>query len=363
MSHTVKYLFAAACLFGLAGCGHAPSAVPDPVGGHMAGGQARTHLFNPLIQHVVIIVQENRSMDNLFNGFPGADTVRQGLRSNGATVPLRSETLVSADIAHSHKDFLIAFDSGRMDGFDLEKFDSTQHPLLPYSFVQQNAVQPYWDMAQQYVLADRMFQSNSGPSFPAHQYLIAGQSDNADNNPASHVWGCDAASTVRVPQLDSSGNQIPGGVYPCFNYMSLADILDAHALSWRYYAPAIGTSGGIWSAYDAVQQIRFSPDWTTKVVSPETNVLTDVQNGILANVTWVVPNRSDSDHASVNNGSGPDWVASVVNAVGTSPFWNSTAIFIVWDDWGGWYDHVRPQQLDVMGLGFRVPLIVVSPFA
>jgi len=99
------------------------------------------------------------------------------------------------------------------------------------------------------------------------------------------------------------------------------------------------------------------------VISPQTRILTDVANGQLAQVTWVVPDSSHSDHPGNNSTEGPDWVASVVNAIGSSPFWNTTAIFINWDDWGGWYDHVAPINIDNMGPGFRVPLIVVSPYA
>jgi phospholipase C len=83
----------------------------------------------------------------------------------------------------------------------------------------------------------------------------------------------------------------------------------------------------------------------------------------MAQVTWIVPDWLHSDHPGNNSDEGPDWVASIVNAIGASPFWNSTAIFIMWDDWGGWYDHVVPQSIDNMGPGFRVPLIVVSPYA
>ena len=134
-------------------------------------------------------------------------------------------------------------------------------------------------------------------------------------------------------------------------------------MPWRYYA---ASPKDIWSEYEAIRPIFYGPDWQTDIVAPETRILTDPSgaNGTLAAVTWVTPTWAESDHpGSGNAGEGPQWVASVVNAIGQSHFWNSTAIFIVWDDWGGWYDHVAPPQLDSMGLGFRVPLIVVSPYA
>jgi phospholipase C len=151
------------------------------------------------------------------------------------------------------------------------------------------------------------------------------------------------------------------GPFPCFSYETLADLLDAQNISWRYYAPSITNS---WSAYDAISQIRYSSDWTNDIIAPPQQFITDVQNGTLAQVTWIVPDWSYSDHAGAGStANGPDWVGNVVNAVGASQFWNSTAIFVTWDDWGGWYDHVPPPQVDTMGLGFRVPLIVISPYA
>jgi phospholipase C len=312
-----------------------------------------------LIQHVVVIVQENRTVDNLFNGLPGADTRRNG-RSGAGTVALAAEPLpFGGTLGHSHQDFVLADDSGRMDGFAKEARASQNNP---YSYVPESNVVPYWQLAEQYAFGDRMFQSNSGPSFPAHQYLIAGQSNLVDDNPTHSPWGCDSPAGTLAPQLSSSGKQL-AGVFPCFSYQTLADVLDARLIPWRYYAPQVNVPGGIWSAFDAIRQIRYGADWNADVITPQTRILTDVAAGELAAVTWVVPSAKASDHPGPTDGSGPDWVASVVNAIGNSPYWSTTAIVIVWDDWGGFYDHVAPRQLDEMGLGFRVPLIVVSPYA
>jgi len=221
---------------------------------------------------------------------------------------------------------------------------------------------PYWTLAKTFTFGDRMFQSNTGPSFPAHQYMIAGQSADADENPDG-TWGCDATATTRVALIGPNGTDLPG-VYPCFDYQTMGDVLDAKSITWKYYAPALNTSGDIWSAFQAIHHIRFGPDWTSNVISPPTQVLTDIEAGQLAQVTWIVPAASYSDHAGPGlTAEGPDWVASITNAIGASPFWDSTVIFITWDDWGGWYDHVNSPQIDTMGLGFRVPLIIVSPYA
>jgi phospholipase C len=347
-----------------AGCGgSARSAVPLPTT-MSAAQQSSALLRNSKIQHVVIIIQENRSVDNLFNGFPGADTVTTGVTHTGKIVPLKPRSLAyPGDPYHSHLAWEVDYRDGALNGFDILTVRN-QPRTFTYSYVPRSETRPIWDLATRFTFADRMFQSNTGPSFPAHEYLVAGQSALAAENPDSKgVWGCDSPpqTTVRV-LLPKTGDTIPGP-FPCFHYQTLADVLDAKGISWRYYAPRIGHDGFVWSAYQAVSQIRFGPDWSQKVISPETKILKDVARGDLAAVTWITPDSHNSDHAGSRRNSGPQWVASIVNAIGASPYWNSTAIFITWDDWGGWYDHVAPPSLDPMGLGFRVPMIVVSPYA
>src|SRR5262249_35157631 len=147
--------------------------------------------------------------------------------------------------------------------------------------------------------------------------------------------------------LTADGKEHPGP-FPCFDPQTLGDLMDMHGVTWHYYAPAIGDSGAIWSTFDAVSHIRQGPDWSQDVISPETNVLTDVMGGTLAQVTWVVPKAANSDHLKSTTTNGPQWVASIVNAIMASPFWPETVIFITWDDWGGLYDHVNPPKLDSM---------------
>jgi phospholipase C len=341
-----------ACLeLSLLGCGYSGNATPPA---HPLQAQK--------IKHIVIIMQENRSFDNMFNGFPGADTVQSGM-SHGKLVPLKPIPFEQGtDLDHTHPGWWKDWDNGLMDGFSHAK--SYPIPDLPYAYVPQDETVPYWTLAKEYTLGDRMFQSNSGPSFPAHQYMVAGQSELADENPGSKDWGCDAPSNARVALLGPNGTDLPG-VYPCFDYPTVADSLDAKGISWNYYAPGENNiSGYVWSAFQAVHHIRFGPDWNSNVVSPNTQVLTDIQNGKLAQVTWVVPQAAYSDHAAEEpTQEGPSWVGDIVNEIGASPFWDSTVVFIAWDDWGGWYDHVNPPQVDAMGFGFRVPVIVVSPYA
>jgi phospholipase C len=175
--------------------------------------------------------------------------------------------------------------------------------------------------------------------------------------------------TTKPPYYSApTGVEVPGP-FPCFRFDTIAQRLDEARISWAYYAPEIGVHGDIWSAFDAIWSVRYGADWVRNVRSPETRVLNDIAAGKLPSVAWVVPSAINSDHAGVTARTGPQWVASIVNAIGESPYWKSTIIVVVWDDWGGWYDHVPPPQLAdprtgaYEGLGFRIPMIVISPYA
>jgi phospholipase C len=350
---------------------HAPGSTPTPTATPTA---TPTPMTGPAgaIKHVVIIIQENRSFDNLFNGFPGANTAQSGITSTGATVQLKPAGLESSiDLDHSHLAWYRTYAGGKLY-FDIVS-GSGGTSLTPYSYVPASETAPYFALAKRYTLADDMFQSNTGPSFVAHQYLTAGSSqlnsgiyagDFVDENPVQLIgkWGCDLPKTATVDLLGPNGTDLPGP-FPCFDYPTLADELDAKNLSWKYYSAGLTTFGGIFSAFDAIYHIRYGPDWTNDVISPETQILSDVPAKGLPDVTWVTPSFADSDHPGSMSTTGPQWVTNVVNAIGASPDWKSTAIFVLWDDWGGWFDHVAPPQIDSMGLGFRVPLIVISPYA
>jgi phospholipase C len=336
-----------------------PSPTPPPVQGK--------------IKYVIIIVQENRSPDNLFHGLPGADIANSGTNSMGQVVPLQPVDITAPyDIDHSHSGFKTEYDGGLMNGWDLVNFKCPSNacsPLTAFGYVPPAEVQPYFTMAERYTFADRMFETNQGPSFPAHQFIISGTSTNAvgsnllasenpNYNPKANMLNCDGSNLSLVAMIDPSGSEATK-LQPCFDHPVLFDELDAKGVSWRYYD---SYSGGVWSAPDAISHIRFGADWSNVIV-PQTTVLTDIAAGQLRQVSWVIPSPAASDHALATDGSGPAWVASIVNAVGQSPYWQNTAIFITWDDWGGWFDHVTPQILNSYELGFRVPLIVVSPYA
>ena len=394
-AHPLSALLPAAALLVLGACsGPGPStrALPPP------GERGFSLRGVGKIAHVVVIVQENRSFDYLFHGFPGANTVDFGM-GHGRKYTLRPWGLEKPqDINHAHLQFIEDYDRGKNDGFDQEIrsfadgcpyprnhppcwifYTSRQRLQLAYAYAPRQEVAPYWTMARRYALGDATFASNNGPSYPAHQYLIAGQAAHVTELPNKTPWGCDGPSDnftfllkygVANPPVFSRRTGIEKrGPQPCFQYRTAADLLDAANVSWAYYAPDVVSSGGIWSAFDAIWPVRFGPDWARNVKTPETLIFNDVQNGTLPQVSWVVPAFVNSDHAGSRSTTGPQWVAAIVNAIGTSAYWKDTAIVVVWDEWGGWYDHVVPPQLRdprtgaYEGLGHRVGLIVISPYA
>jgi phospholipase C len=329
------------------------------------------------ITHVIYIVQENRSFDNLFQGYPGADTVSKGKISTGATVALKPVSLRAFYVIDHSAEAMFSACNGtsglpgthcRMNGFNNELNgggpSGVKYP--EYVYVPHNESKPYFDMAHEGVLADHMFQSNLDESFVSHQYIIAAQSNWAVDLPDSFYWGCEDGGTIQVPTITVK-RTIGHYESACFDYQTLGDELDKAKLSWRFYASQYGSAssgdGGTWSSYEAINHIYNGPDWKKDVISPNWKFITDVRAGKLANFTWITPVCDDSDHVNCPGGYGPSWVAALVNTVGKSKFWDSTAIFIQWDDWGGLYDHVKPPYLNRDSLGFRVPLIIMSPYA
>jgi phospholipase C len=362
-------------LQGCAGSAVGPVAAPVPVGGRVAPLAHRA--ASGKIQHVVVIVQENRSLDNLFPGFPGADTQAYGYNNQGLKIMLTPQSLAARfDVTHDSKAYFTACDGTgqlpgtncKMDGFANEKLTcgSSAHPICPpanvqYAYVPLSETVPYWTMARRFVLADRMFASHIDASFVAHLYLVAGQAGSTVDFP-NGAWGCDGGPNDTVPTLTQARTYGPR-VQACFDFPTLGDELDAAGVSWKYYTSNITQSGYMWDPYQAIKHIRYGPDWAKNISTPQTNFFSDIDKGVLPAVSWVTPTCPNSDHSNCGGKTGPSWVASLVNKVGTSKYWNSTAIFVVWDDWGGWYDHVPPPFVDYDGLGFRVPLLVVSAYA
>lgn len=397
------------------GCSSGPTgnSVPNSV---MEGGapkkwhhhRRRPGVYGNYISHIFIVIQENRSLNNLFAGFPGTNTTMTGYEVSPSgtpiPVPLKAEPLYTpGDIDHCYVDAVTAINgaSEPMDGFNNEYLGGcgtgARAKLQPYAYVQQSDIQPYWDIAENWVLAANFYPTELGPSFTAHQNLIASTTEIKPNKalvnfPSGEPWGCDAPSGTKTQLLTPTKTPSPGdydGPFPCLSqYHTMADLLDGlytpspgspspTVIPWRYYAPTFVPSvsnGFIWSAFDAIDRVRNGPDWNKDVISPETKIFNDIQKGNLKNVgvVWVVPNCNHSDHPGCPKDEGPSWVADVVNAIGTSNLWSSSVIVILWDDWGGWYDNASPPLLDFQGYmgygirrgyGIRTPMLILSPYA
>lgn len=387
------------------------------------GGLRSTKPITP-IKHIVIVIQENRSFDDLFADFPGANGTKVGLAepmptpiaqycasekqpviTKPTSVPLTKVSLLGQgfknnfdwdqDLSHDYAHgYLGDCDSAasqpkdsnpcKMDGFDLSysgangSGSKTSHPTCTYTYqyVDPNDITSYWDVAQQYVLADNAFQTQGSLSFTAHQELIAGgtainSNESVIDDPTYWPWGCGAPPGVKTSLIETNGQYLGNqGPFPCFTYTTIRDQLDAKKISWKFYATKVsGGNAGIWSAFQAIEAVYNSKEWGTKVTWPDTNIFKDIKAGRLPAVSWITPDAVNSDHpAEINKQGvavdyGPAWVASVVNAIGKSKYWDSTAIVILWDDWGGFSDHVSPPFYDGQGgLGFRFPMLIVSPY-
>ena len=327
------------------------------------------------IQHVIIMIQENRTYDELFGLYigTGAYGAKYGYTHTGAQIALTQGALAISDMDHGYKSFRLAWNHGHNNGFDLNHFGNPPVPAgtYPYRTTQLDQIPEYVTLAQDYVLADHMFQTQGSGSFVAHQDLVAGgtainATESIVDDPTNKPWGCDAPPGTVTNLLTNTKRYLSGkGPRPCLTYATLRDLLDAHGITWRYYTPsaANGGSGAYWNAFDAISAVRNGSEWNTNVKIPETSIFNDIFSDKLPNVAWVIPSVVNSDHPGSSSDTGPSWVSSVVNAVGATSEWKSTAIIIVWDDWGGWYDHIPPPQLDYQGLGFRVPCLIVSAYA
>jgi phospholipase C len=317
------------------------------------------------IQHVVFLVRENRSYDEMFGRFHGSDGATWGRLSNGRMIPLtHSPDHLLLDIGHSGGAAVTADNNGRMNGFNLlpgaiqEGHDVALSQFLP------SQIPNYWSYAKHFTLDDHFFSTINGPSYPNHLVTIAASSHNIDDNPilnTQHAWGCDSGKYTRVDAINPATDK-HYFIKPCFNIPTLVDELDRHHVSWKYYAPGPFHSGYIWSALDSIKHIRYSHLWKTDVPS-DTRFIKDVKAGKLPAVSWLVTNEEQSDHPPHSICVGENWVVHEMNALMRSPLWDSTVVFLTWDDFGGFYDHVPPPHYNYLALGPRVPTIVISPYA
>jgi phospholipase C len=283
------------------------------------------------ITNVIMVMFENHTFDNFFGAFPGA---------NGAASPAAPDPVWS-DIDHSYAHFLTSIHNGKLDGFDVTGMVSYGESDLPI----------LWNYASQFGLSDNFFTSAATNSTPNHLYMVAAQCGGIFNTLAK-AGHCGSPANCLILNMSSNGDQ--SMQYPCVDINSVPQELSNAGVTWRYYSDT-----SVWSPPLFISDLVGS----NNLVKNTAQIVTDVKSGNLPSVSWVCPSTIDSDHPSRPVGPAQNYLANLVNAVGKSDYWPSTAIFVTWDDWGGFYDHVNPPVVDAFGLGPRVPLLVISPYA
>ncbi|MGZ4108226.1 MAG: phospholipase C [Actinomycetota bacterium] len=322
------------------------------------------------IKRVVYVMLENRSYDNLFGRFPGSRGSRTGVLY-GKEVPLRDcPQWLPGDLPHDRSAFLNDVNGGKYDGFGNGQFGD------PWAYTQfaEHSIPNYYSWAREYVLCDNFYASAAGPSYPNHFFFVAGQSGGVIDNPENigvhktknglfKSWGCDAVGDdVFVLVKDDKGNLTKHDT--CFDFQTVPQQLESAGVSWTYYAADPGQSGYFWNALNGIGPVFHTDLWREgDTIRSVDRLVKDIEADRLPAVTWVTPRFELSDHPPENTCFAHDWLTGVVNALMKSPSWEHTALFVTWDEWGGFYDHVQPPAVDDIGLGFRVPMLVLSPYA
>jgi phospholipase C len=372
-----------------------------PGGGQKAEG-APAAVGIHKIRHVVIIMQENRSFDSYFGTFPGADGI-PGLAGNPGTVPCVPDPNTggcqtpfhdtknrNAGGPHTHAAAVADINEGAMDGFVTsaeagrtnyckENPEDPRCSLMPgapdvMGYHTGQEIPNYWAYARNFVLQDHMFESDVSWSLPAHLYLVSGWS--ATCSTAGDPMSCTPA--VESPQEPPGA---PGykGHTPDYAWTDITWLLHRYGVSWGYYVangnqpdcptgamycarvPQRATTASIWNPLPWFDTVR--DDAQLRDIRPISSFIRAAKRGDLPSVSWAAPALAVSEHPAALITRGQTYVTSLINAVMQGPDWSSTAIFLTWDDWGGFYDHVAPPTVDDQGYGLRVPGIVISPYA
>lgn len=346
--------------------------------GTSSGARQVAATANP-IKHIIVIVRENHSFDNLFGRFPHADGATTAHEGSKVVQMGTTPDKLGVDLGHGSVTAVRAIDAGKMDRFyritnAIQCVVKSCKPCPAYKVCKgyenvaesqytQAQIPNYWTYASDFGLADHFFSTVMGDSFPNHLVTIAGQNFNAIDNPTHpgqslRSWGCDAGPGVTVSIYKAGKVSL---AYPCFNGKTLADEANAKKVSWKYYAPGPGKFGYIWSTLDEIKHIRNKPAQWAKVVPP-TMFDQDVQKGTLPALSWLTSDLSTSDHPPASECASENWTVDRINEVMQSRMWKHTVIILTWDDFGGFYDHVTPPYQGAYNLGPRVPTIVISPY-
>jgi phospholipase C len=309
------------------------------------------------IEHIIILYQENRTFDQYFGTYPGANGLPLNIAlpktqgSKETVSPFHLTNTSTRDLDHSSHVAKIDYNNGKMDGFVYG-----EHSNLTMGYYDYRELPYYWDYASKFVLMDNFFSSEMGPSLPNHLYLIAGQSGGFTDNPGR----CQSREICS----EKSNNPYALPTNLTFGFKNIMDELDSRGISWRYYTGDKENykEAGYWNPLPAFASFKSNPSRLNNV-APNDQFLPDLTKGSLAQVVWVIPPEDESDHPTADVKTGQHYLASLINAIMQSEYWSSTAVFVTWDDFGGWYDHVAPPQVDAYGLGFRVPCLIISPYA
>lgn len=349
------------------------------------------------IKHIIVIMQENRSFDSYFGTYPGADGIpmQNGVPTVCVTDPVTKQCDKpyhdSQDLngggPHGEANATSDIDSGKMNGFIAQAEHgrkgciNTTNPICTNTksidvmgYHDAREIPNYWTYAGNFVLQDHMFESDASWSLPAHLYMVSAWSAKcSSDDPGS------CKNNIKGPYTSQQAAKAgqPGGAL--YAWTDLTYLLYKHNVSWNYYLDQ-GTQPdcaddqmicnppkqkasvpGIWNPLPGFVDVK--QDNQLANIQPVQNFLTAAKKGTLPSVSWIVPNGRDSEHPPALVSVGQAYVTNLINAAMQGPDWSSTAIFLAWDDWGGFYDHVVPPQVDENGYGLRVPGLVISPYA
>jgi phospholipase C len=356
------------------------------------------------IKHVIIVMQENRSFDSYFGTYPGADGIPMQNGVPTACVPSPVGSCVrpyhdTSDIngggPHGVPDAVGDIAGGAMNGF-VDQLDkaraiactnpddpacSEHGPPDVMGYHTGAEIPNYWAYAQNFVLDDHMFEPVKSWSLPDHLYMVSAWSAKCRNRSAMSCVN-DIVGPYGVTQFDKvvQTELATGKTSIDLAWTDITWLLYARHVSWAYYvqtgtqpdcdndsaltcAPVAQSSAtpGIWNPLPLFGDVQ--QDHQLGNIKPLGSFLNAAKAGTLPAVSWVVPSQPDSEHPPASVHQGQAYTTALINAVMQSPDWNSTAIFLSWDDWGGFYDHVVPPTVDANGYGLRVPGLVISPYA
>jgi phospholipase C len=336
------------------------------------------------LKHVIVIMQENRSFDSYFGTFPGADGIPMKNATpatcipdplgNRCVYPYVDHADVNNGGPHLATDSVIDIDGGKMDGFVRDERQgntvctSQTDPTCVHSPVPDvlgyhvgSDIPNYWSYAQHFVLQDHMFEPVATWSLPSHLAMVSGWSATCSN--PNDPMSC--SSSIGIP-YDPTATQ---NTAPIYAWTDITYLLHSQGVSWGYYldggavATIANTTGVpmIWNTLPRSTDVQ--QDGQQGNIQDLASFYLNAAQGTLPSVSWVLPNFRDSEHPTARVSAGQSYVTTVINSVMNSPDWDSTAIFLAWDDWGGFYDHVQPPVVDNIGYGLRVPGLVISPYA